>query len=204
MRAAIYCRVSTKDKGQSCDMQLNALKPFILARGWELVGIYSDTISGTKDSRPALDRLMADARSRKIDCVCVWRFDRFARSSKHLMLSLEEFNSLGVQFVSLTEQLDTTSSMGKAMFTILAAFSQLERDIIAERVRTKVQQLIAGGKVWGRPLKTFRRDQALVDLQAGMSLRATAKKYGVSHSTISRLQSPSSNSRNWVHDKPST
>lgn len=186
MRTAIYARVSTKDKGQTHDMQLDALKPFILSRGWELVGIYSDTISGTKDSRPQLDLLMAHARARKLDCICVWRFDRFARSTKHLLLALDEFNSLGVQFVSLTEQLDTTTSMGKAMFTIMAAFGQLERDLIAERVKTKVQQLIANGAKWGAPKKVFRRDEALAELTAGASLRATAKKYEVSHMTLAR------------------
>jgi DNA invertase Pin-like site-specific DNA recombinase len=186
MKTAIYARVSTKDKGQTVDMQLNALKPFILARGWDLVKIYSDTISGTKDSRPELDKLMADARSRKIDCVCVWKFDRFARSVAHLIRAMTEFRALGVQFVSLTEQFDTSTPMGNAMFNILATMSQLERELIAERVKTKVHQIIASGKTWGAPKKVFARDKALAELNAGESLRVVAKRHGISHMTLAR------------------
>lgn len=186
MRAAIYCRISTKDKGQSHDLQLLALRPFIESRGWQLVGVYSDTISGTKDSRPELDKLMLAARQRKIDVICVWKFDRFARSVSHLVRAAEEFQALGVQFVSLTEQLDTSTPMGKALFGIMATMAQLERDLISERVKTKVGQIIASGKAWGAPRKVWRRDEALADLATGESLRKVAAKYGISHTSLRR------------------
>jgi len=138
MRAAIYARVSTKD--QSCDMQLRDLRTYCTARGLEVAREYVDIgQSGAKDSRPELNALMADARKRKIDLIIVWRFDRFARSTKHLLLSLEEFRSLGVQFISYNENIDTSSPLGQALFTIISAVAQLERDLIRERVTAGIR-----------------------------------------------------------------
>ena len=115
MRIGIYARVSTRD--QCCDLQLRDLRAYCAARQLTVVREYVDAgVSGTKDSRPQLNELMDDARKRKLDAVLVWRFDRFARSTKHLLLALEEFRSLGVQFISYQENIDTSSPLGQALF----------------------------------------------------------------------------------------
>ena len=148
-RVAIYARVSTNE--QSPELQLRDLRQYATARGLA-VSEYVDTgFSGAKQSRPALDRLMDDARKRQVDCVLVWRFDRFARSTKHLLLALEEFRSLGIQFISYQENIDTTSPLGQALFTIVSAVAQLERDLIRERVRAGLRNARAKGKKFGRP-----------------------------------------------------
>ncbi len=134
-RVAIYARVSTKNNGQDPETQLMALREYVQARGLEVFGEYVDIgISGSKDSRPALNRLMADARKRRFDTVLVARFDRFARSTRHLVLALEEFNALGVDFISLSESVDTSTPMGKMVYTVIAAVAELERSLIRERV----------------------------------------------------------------------
>jgi len=133
-RIAIYARVSTND--QSTDPQLLDLRRYVADRSWESFKEYVDEgVSGTKDSRPALNQLMDDARKKKFDVVLVWRFDRFARSTRHLINALEEFKNLGIDFVSYQENIDTSSPLGSAIFTIISAVAQLERDIIAERVK---------------------------------------------------------------------
>ena len=136
-RVAIYARVSTKD--QSCEMQLRDLRSYCASRGFTHVREYVDIgESGAKDSRPELNRLMDHARKRQIDAVLVWRFDRFARSTKHLLLALEEFRSKGIQFISYQENMDTDSPLGQALFCIVAAVAQLERDLIRERVSSGI------------------------------------------------------------------
>src|SRR5579862_8124092 len=131
MRAAIYARVSTANNGQSPEMQIRELREYCKHRGWELVGEYVDAgVSGAKDSRPELNQLMADAKKRKVDSVVVWRFDRFCRSVSHLLRALEEFRSLGIQFISLSEQVDTSTPTGKMIFTVLGAVAELERSLI--------------------------------------------------------------------------
>ena len=147
-RVAIYARVSTTD--QSTDPQLLDLRKYVSDRGWKIYGEYIDEgISGTKDSRPALDELMDDARKRRFDMVLVWRFDRFARSTRHLIVALEEFKNLGIDFVSHQENIDTSSPLGSAIFTIISAVAQLERDIIAERVKAGLRRAVANGKKLG-------------------------------------------------------
>src|SRR5271170_2953718 len=122
MKVAIYGRVSTNGHGQDVGMQTRDLEQFTVARGWSLVDSYLDIgISGAKDKRPQLDRLMADAHRRKFDVVIVWKFDRFARSVSHLLRALETFNALGIGFVSLSESLDTNTPAGRMVFTVLAA-----------------------------------------------------------------------------------
>ncbi len=138
-RVALYARVSTTD--QSTDSQLLDLRRYVSERGWNSFKEYVDEgISGTKDSRPALNVLMNDAKKRRFDVVLVWRFDRFARSTKHLILALEEFRNLGIDFVSYQENIDTSSPLGSAIFTIISAVAQLERDIIAERVKAGLRR----------------------------------------------------------------
>src|SRR6202051_3387247 len=126
MRAAIYARVSTVAHGQSPEMQLCEVREYCDRRGWQVAGEYVDSgISGAKDSRPELNRLMADAHRRRFDAVVVWKFDRFARSVSHLLRALETFSSLGIAFVSLSEQIDTTTPTGKMIFTVLGAVAGL-------------------------------------------------------------------------------
>ena len=150
-RAVIYARVSTTNHGQDVSMQTRELRQFAEARGWTFVGEYVDEgISGTKDRRPALDRLMSDAHKRKFDVVVCWRFDRFARSVSHLLRALETFNALAIAFVSLSENVDTTTPTGKMIFTVLGAVAELERNLIVERVRAGLRSA-PGLRLWSVP-----------------------------------------------------
>jgi len=150
MKIVLYTRVSTCE--QKVDMQLSDLRRYSKQRGFDVYKEYSDEgISGTKDRRPALDELMEDARKRKFDAVLCWRFDRFARSTKHLITSLEEFRHLGIEFISYQENIDTSSPLGKAIFTIVSAIAELERNIIIERVKAGIRRAKENGKRLGRP-----------------------------------------------------
>jgi len=183
MRVGIYARVSTKD--QNCELQLRDLRAFCAARKFTVVREYVDVgESGAKDSRPQLNDLMADARKRKLDAVIVWRFDRFARSTKHLLLALEEFRSIGVQFISYQENIDTSSPLGQALFTIVSAVAQLERDLIRERVSAGVRNARASGKQLGRPHRIVNQDELIRLKAAGLSLRQISEKLGVGYGTV--------------------
>jgi len=184
-RVALYARVSTTD--QSTDSQLLDLRRYVSERGWNVFKEYVDEgISGTKDSRPALNELMNDAKKRRFDVVLVWRFDRFARSTKHLILALEEFKNLGIDFVSYQENIDTSSPLGSAIFTIISAVAQLERDIIAERVKAGLRRAKEGGKKLGRPSKKVDRYEIRRLRSEGRSLRQIAAKLNVSKNTVAR------------------
>lgn len=189
-RVAIYARVSTSD--QSTESQLLDLRRYVRERGWLLFNEYCDNgISGTKDSRPALNELMNDAKKRRFDTVLVWRFDRFARSTKHLILALEEFRNLGIDFISYQENIDTSSPLGSAIFTIISAVAQLERDIIAERVKAGLRRAKENGKKLGRPIGsrvTHKHTERAKKLHGeGQSLRQIARALGISKSTVQRL-----------------
>jgi DNA invertase Pin-like site-specific DNA recombinase len=190
MRIGKYARVSTKD--QSCDMQLRDLRSYCAARGYEPAREYIDVgQSGGKESRPELNRLMEDARKRKFDAIVVWRFARFARSTKHLLLALEEFRSLGIQFISYNENIDTSSPPGQALFTIVSAVAQLERDLIRERVSAGIRNAQAKGAKFGRPMRAVDRDRILQMRGEGQSLRQIAAKLGVGYGTVRlRLRRP--------------
>ena len=151
MRAAIYARVSTTN-GQDPEMQTRELREYCQRRGWEIAGEYVDAgVSGAKDSRPELNKLNSDAHRRQFDAVVVWKFDRFARSVSHLLRALETFQALGIEFVSLTEGVDTSTPAGKMVFTVLGAVAELERSLIRERVRAGLRNAKAKGKLVGRP-----------------------------------------------------
>src|SRR6266849_5090664 len=151
MRVALYARVSTQE--QDPEVQLAALRHHVAQRGWELSEEFVDQgVSGARERRPARDRLMKAAWTGQFQIVLVWRFDRFARSVKHLVAALETFRSLHVGFVSLQEQLDTSTPIGQAMFTIIGAMAQLERDIIRERVKAGLEHARARGVRLGRPV----------------------------------------------------
>ena len=190
MRVVIYARVSTKD--QSCDLQLRDLRSYCTARGFSLLREYVDVgESGAKDSRPQLNELMAAARKRQLDAVMVWRFDRFARSTKHLLLALEEFRSLGIMFISYQENIDTSSPLGQALFTIVSAVAQLERDLIRERVSAGIRNARASGKQLGRPRRVVNHDEVRRLGTDGASIRQIAQKLGVGYGTVRlRLRQP--------------
>jgi len=185
-RVALYARVSTTD--QSTDSQLLDLRRYVAERGWHTFREYTDNgVSGTKDSRPALNELMNDAKKRRFDVVLVWRFDRFARSTKHLILALEEFKNLGIDFVSFQENIDTSSPLGSAIFTIISAVAQLERDIIAERVKAGLRRARENGKKLGRPKVKVDLDQVKALHSQGYSTRAIAQELGLTKSTAANL-----------------
>ena len=183
-RVGLYARVSTLN-GQDPQLQLHELREYAVRRGWEIAGEYVDVgISGAKDSRPELNRLMADAHKRRFDVVCVWKFDRFARSVSHLLRALETFRALGIDFCSFSEQLDTSTPAGKMVFTVLGAVAELERGLIAERVRAGLQNAKRKGKKLGR--RPVVVDAArIASLRAtGASWRAISRQMGVGIGTL--------------------
>lgn len=187
LKTAIYTRISTDDTRQNQDTQLHPLKEFIKARGWTIYEIYSDQASGGKEDRPALKRLVADAHKRLFDIVLVFRFDRFARSTQQLIQALENFKSLGIDFVSYQENIDTTTPTGKMMFTIISAFAEFEKEIIKERVKAGLQRAKAQGKKLGRPKISKREIEKIKELtQSGMSRRNTAKVLKISKSVVQK------------------
>ena len=189
MRVAIYARVSTANNGQDPAMQTRELREYIERRGWQLAGEpYVDIgISGTKERRPELDRLMQDAHRRYFDAVVVWKFDRFARSVSHLLRALETFRALGVEFVSLNEQVDTSTPMGKMVFTILGSVAELERSMIVERVKAGLRNARAKGKRLGRP-KAIVDASRIATLRArDCSWRTIARQVGCSARTARRI-----------------
>ena len=183
-RAALYARVSTQN-GQNPEMQLRELREYCERRGWEIAGEYVDVgISGSKEKRPELDRLMSDAHRRQFDVLVVWKFDRFARSVSHLLRALENFQALGVEFVSLSEQMDTTTPAGKMIFTVLGAVGELERSLIVERVRAGIRNARAKGKRLGRPRKVMDTERIAHMRDQGISWRRIAGELGVGVATV--------------------
>jgi DNA invertase Pin-like site-specific DNA recombinase len=155
MKTALYMRVSTGH--QKSDLQIDALRAYAARAGLEIMGEYLDlAASGRKENRPQLQALMCDARHHEYACILVWKFDRFARSVSHLVKALEEFNHLGIRFISVQDQVDTNSPMGKAMFTIIAAMAELESSLISERVKAGMKAAKARGKRVGRPATSAR------------------------------------------------
>ena len=188
MRAALYARISTANNGQSPEMQLRELREHCVRRGWSIAGEYVDVgISGTKEKRPELDRLMTDAHRRRFDVVIVWKFDRFARSVSHLLRALETFNALGIAFISLSESLDTSTPAGKMVFTVLGAVAELERSLIAERVRAGLRNARAKGKRLGRPRKIIDTAAIAALRASGASWRTISKRTGISARTARRI-----------------
>src|ERR1700723_2534767 len=191
MRIATYSRVSTLN--QDTDMQTRELREYCTRRGWVLVHEYVDHgVSGAKESRPALNALMIDARRRKFDAVAVWKFDRMARSVAHLLRVLDEFRSLGIDFSSLSESIDTSTPTGKMVFTVLASVAELERSLISERVRAGLRNAKARGTRLGRPplkdlsvtvTQRLRRERR----RSRTSFKGLAEKYGVSVWTAFQL-----------------
>ena len=169
-RVALYARVSTLNN-QDPEMQLAELREYAGRRSWQIVEEFTDQgVSGSKESRPALNRLMADACRRRFDAVLVWKIDRFGRSLKHLVNSLAELAALGVAFISLRDNLDMSTPSGRLMFQIIGAMAEFERALIQERVRAGIRNARAKGKRVGRP-------RIYVDTSKIASLRAAGRSW---------------------------
>lgn len=200
MRVALYARVSTNN-GQDPAMQLRELREYCERRGWAVAGEYVDTgISGAKDRRPELDRLMADACQRRIDCVLVWKLDRFGRSLRHLVNALAELEARGVAFVSLRDNLDLGTPSGRLMFQIIGAMAEFERALIQERVRAGLRNARAKGRRLGRPRVVVDARRIAALRASGASWAKIAEELGVGEGTIYRLGQASA--RN-LSDSPS-
>jgi DNA invertase Pin-like site-specific DNA recombinase len=168
-------------------LQTRELRQFAEARGWQVAGEYVDAgVSGAKDSRPELNRLMADAHKRRFDVVCVWRFDRFARSVSHLLRALETFKALGIDFVSYSEQMDTSTPAGKMVFTVLGAVAELERSLIVERVRAGLRNARAKGKTLGRPRVSVDAARITALRSQGLSWAKIGEALGLGEGTVRR------------------
>lgn len=183
-RAAIYARVSTRD--QNPDMQIRELHQYAKARDFTVAHEFVDRESGAKESRPELDKLWQVVKARDVDVVLVWKFDRFSRSTKHLINALSEFEAIGVDFISKTDQIDTTSPAGRALFAMISAFAQFERDIISERIKAGLDRARAEGREPGRPPRPDAQKQEIRKLrQQGLSYSQIANKTGIPRSTVS-------------------
>lgn len=185
-RAAVYARVSTLD--QNPQTQLLDLEQLACQRGLAVVETYVDHgISGTRARRPALDKLMQDASRGRFDIVLVWAFDRLARSVRHLLETLDELNRLGVEFVSMRENIDTGGPLGRALMVIIGAIAELERSLIVERVRAGMRRARLEGVHIGRKALEVDRAAIVRDRQRGMSLGQLSKAYRVSKTSITRI-----------------
>lgn len=181
LRIALYGRVSTLDKGQDVNLQLNELREYSARRGWTIAGEYVDNgISGAKESRPELNRLMADAKRRKFDAIAVWKLDRFGRSLKHLVMTLADLESLGIAFVSLRDGFDLSTPSGRLMFQIIGAMGEFERNLIRERVRAGMAHARSKGRKLGRTSLNVDMTAVAARRANGESLRAIARDLGVS------------------------
>ncbi len=195
MRAALYARVSTTNHGQDVNMQLPELREYCQRRGVEIAGEYTDTASGSKDSRPELNRLMADAKPRRFDAVCVWKLDRFGRSLRHLVNALADLESLGLSFISIKDNLDLSTPSGRLMFQIIGAMAEFERSLIQERVKAGLRNARAKGKTLGRPRKVVDAARIARLRAQGRSIREIAQELRCSRSLVHKTLANGEDSR---------
>ena len=185
-RVALYVRVSTVD--QHPETQLHDLRQFAAHRGLQIVGEYVDHgFCGARARRPELDRMMDEARRHKFDVVLVWACDRLARSTKHLLETIDELNGMGIQFLSQREAIDTEGPLGRAIIVIVSAMAELERCIIIERVRAGMRRARLEGRQIGRARLDVDRQQVVLDRRSGMSLTQVAKRHNISRASVCRL-----------------
>ena len=198
MRAAIYARVSTNN-GQDPHMQIRELREYCKRRGWDIEGEYVDAgVSGAKEHRPQLDVLLAVCRKRRVDAVVVYRYDRFARSLRQLVNALEEFRSLGIEFISLHEGVDTSTPNGRLVFGIFASIAEFERELIRDRVKSGIAAARSKGKRLGRPRVNVDGARIASLRASGASWRTITRQLGLSAGTAKRAyyrlaKNPSSN-----------
>lgn len=189
LRVAIYARVSTNE--QDPDSQLLILREYAINRGFEVYKEYIDTVSGISEKRKkdtAYQQLMADVKKRLVDCVLVWKYDRFARSLNLLVSALQEFHSLKVDFISYTQNIDTTTPMGKLFYHIIASFAEFEHQMIVERVKAGLDKAKAQGKKLGRPSRDEKTKERIFNLRnQGMSLRQIASIENLSPAGVLKI-----------------
>jgi DNA invertase Pin-like site-specific DNA recombinase len=184
-KCCLYARVSTVE--QNVETQLCDLRAMAAQRGYEIVGVFTDVVSGTKSRRPGLDAMLRDARKRKFSVVLVAAFDRMARSTKHFLTVVDELDDLGIEFVSRRENIDTQGAMGRMFLTVLGALSELERSTIVERIKAGMRRRKLEGFKLGRQPLELNHEALVADRLAGMSLTDTARKYGVSRASVVRF-----------------
>ena len=184
MNVALYVRISTTE--QNASMQQDELRTYCERRNLTVAAEYQDTMSGAKDSRPALQRLLADARARRFDAIIVWKIDRFGRSLRHLVNTLADLEALGVAFISLRDSLDFTTPSGKLQFHVLAAVAEFERCLISERVRAGMKMAIKRGKRCGRPRTRVEADRVRELRASGASWTKVAAALGVPRTLCQR------------------
>jgi DNA invertase Pin-like site-specific DNA recombinase len=185
-RVALYARVSTLNN-QDPEMQLSELREYAGRRGWQIVEEFTDQgVSGCKESRPALNRLMGDACRRRFDAILVWKIDRFGRSLKHLVNALAELAALGVAFISLRDNLDLSTPSGRLMFQIIGAMAEFERALIQERVRAGLRNARNKGKKLGRPRVTVDASKIAFLRTQGRSWAEIVAEMGVGKGTAQR------------------
>lgn len=193
VRVALYARCSTHDKGQDPALQLVPLREYCERRGFEIAGEYVDEgVSGSKDSRPQLNRLMDAARKRQVDLIIVWKLDRFGRSLKQLVVALEELQSLGVGFISYKDNLDLTTPQGRLMFHIIGAMAEFERELIRERVKAGLENARRKGKRLGRKPIPPVDHKKIIDtylLDTTQSIRKIAKRVNMNYGTVNKTLS---------------
>jgi len=183
MRAAIYARVSTNN-GQDPHMQIRELREYCKRRGWDIAGEYVEAgVSGAKEHRPQLDALLAVCRKRRVDAVVVYRYDRFARSLRQLVNALEEFRSLGIEFISLHEGVDTSTPNGRLVFGIFASIAEFERELIRDRVKSGIAAARSKGKRLGRPRVSVDAERIIALRASGLSWPKIAAELGISVGT---------------------
>ena len=187
IRAALYARVSTADKGQNPEVQLRELREYATRQGWSVVAEYVDAgVSGMKESRPQLDRMMEDAKAGKFDALLVWKWDRFARSAIHLLKTLEVLASQNVSFVSTTQGMDTRTPVGKMIFTVLAAVAEMERALLVERVNSGLANARANGVQLGRRANETDDEAIQTMHKEGKSARFISRELDIPLTTVRR------------------
>jgi DNA invertase Pin-like site-specific DNA recombinase len=184
--AAIYVRVSTPD--QHVESQLYDLRELAAQRGFEVVHEYEDRgVCGKKARRPGLDLLMADARRKRFSVVLVAAFDRIARSTRNFLQVIDELDSMGIEFISRRENVDTSGPMGRLFVTIISAIAELERSLVVDRVKSGMRRARLEGRQIGRSRLDVNREQIVIDRRSGMSLTQVAKRHNISRASVCRL-----------------
>jgi DNA invertase Pin-like site-specific DNA recombinase len=187
IRAALYARISTTGHGQDVGLQLDELRQVATQRGWAVTEYVDEGVSGIKTTRPALDRMLADAQAGKLDVVAVWKLDRLGRSLQHVLGLLDQFNHQKIAFLSLRDAgMDTTSPAGRLFASMVAAFAEFERGLIQERVVAGVRRTQASGKHCGRPKKEVDLRPALALLKEGRDLKEVARILKLDRNTLRR------------------
>lgn len=184
-RIVLYARVSTSGGHQDPEMQL---REYSERRGWHIFETYVDNgVSGSKESRPAMNKMMADAHQRRFDAVVVWKLDRFGRSLRHLVNALADLESLGIAFVSLKDNLHLSTPSGRLMFQIIGAMAEFERALIRERIRAGLRNARAKRKQLGRPRARVNESRVAALRASGVSWREIAKQLGVGVGAVYRI-----------------